>query len=550
LSEVLYRKWRPGTLNDLVGQDHITKTLLNAVNSDRISHAYLFCGPRGTGKTSTARILAKSINCESTNQGEPDNNCAQCENINLGRSMDLIEIDGASNRRIADIRELSEKIHYSPTSAKKKVYIIDEVHMLTQEAFNALLKTLEEPPNHAVLILATTDVQKIPSTIVSRCQRFDFKRIPLDAISHKLKLVCESESVDISSDALDLIARKSTGSLRDAENFLEQAIVTFGTTISVGNLIDFFNIDDHQLPIQIMNKLILSDLKGALISVSDFYEKGKDADQILLNMIELARSLILVKAKVVSEKELGESTWKSLTSVASKLEMPDLINMAKIFSAAQLQTSITPTFPLEIGIVQVFVNLRDSHKEISQTYYQVNSTQSKPTPVLNTPHKAIEIKPVNNSPELHPVTTTPPPFKSKPVESKEILKSINHVREGLSGELDSKWSELIKSLRQTGHRFNLGALLRGCHDKDIEGDFLIFKFKHVSHMERLQTEIDNPTVFAELNKVIQDILAKEYKIKIELLNDNQNSNQSPSQKSHLVKTVQAMGARIIEERGK
>ena len=154
LSEVLYRKWRPGTLTDLVGQDHISKTLRNAVDSDRVSHAYLFCGPRGTGKTSTARILAKAINCESPNEGEPDNVCSQCEDINSARALDLIEIDGASNRRIADIRELSEKIHYSPTNAKKKVYIIDEVHMLTQEAFNALLKTLEEPPAHAVLILS------------------------------------------------------------------------------------------------------------------------------------------------------------------------------------------------------------------------------------------------------------------------------------------------------------------------------------------------------------------------------------------------------------
>ena len=177
MSEVLYRKWRPGRLADLVGQDHIAQTLRQAVISDRLSHAYLFCGPRGTGKTSTARVLAKALNCLDPTEGDPDNICDLCMSVNEGRSLDLIEIDGASNRRIADIRDLTEKIHYSPSESKFKVYIIDEVHMLTQEAFNALLKTLEEPPPHAVLILATTDVQKVPLTIISRCQRLSLIHI-------------------------------------------------------------------------------------------------------------------------------------------------------------------------------------------------------------------------------------------------------------------------------------------------------------------------------------------------------------------------------------
>ena len=553
LSEVLYRKWRPGTLNDLVGQDHISKTLRNAVKSERISHAYLFCGPRGTGKTSTARILAKLINCESLNEGETNDTCSQCEDINLGRSLDLIEIDGASNRRIADIRELSEKIHYSPTSAKKKVYIIDEVHMLTQEAFNALLKTLEEPPPHAVLILATTDVQKLPATIVSRCQRFDFKRIDIESISSKLKLLSESESINIPSDALDLIARKSTGSLRDAENFLEQAIVSFGSEISLDNLREFFNIDDDYVAIQIFNSIIELDLKGALTLVKDFYQDGKEADQILANMISLSRSLILVKSEAISEKDLGESVWESLKLIASKLEMTDLIEIAKILSDSQRQHSITPIFPLEVGVAEIVTVLSANMSVPEIQDLAVNdSSEGTSKPIGINTEKTPSGKPVENIPSGKPVENIP---SGKPVgnissENKTLPKDANPVREGPSAELDNKWNDILKSLRQTGNRFNLAALLRGSHDKYINGDSIIFKFRHVSHMERLQTELDNPTVFAELNKVIQDMLAKEYQVEIELLEDNRNDNQPPSQKSHLVKTVQAFGGTIIEERGK
>ena len=546
LSEVLYRKWRPSTLSDLVGQEHISKTLRNAVKLDRIAHAYLFCGPRGTGKTSTARILAKSINCESTDQGNPDNNCVQCEDINLGRSMDLIEIDGASNRRIADIRELSEKIHYSPTSAKNKVYIIDEVHMLTQEAFNALLKTLEEPPSHAVLILATTDVQKVPATIISRCQRFDFKHISVEAISDKLRFVCESESVDISSDALDLIARKSTGSLRDAENFLEQVIVSFGTKISLDNLLEFFNIDDNQFAVKIITEIIESDLKNALNLVSDFYESGKDANHMLLNMIEIMRSLILVKANAISEKDLGESTWKSLNSVSSKLEMHDLINMVKVFSDSQLQNSITPIFPLEVAIVQVFISLKKLPKDKAQSFsksdmaFSVSESNQSDSYISQ---KSTHTESIKSSLKSQSITPNQ-------IEKKILSKDLNSIPKISDNELDEKWNDILKSLRQIGNRFNLAALLRGCHNKYIDGDSIVFKFKHISHMERLKTELDNPVVFGELNKVIQEILAKEYKVEIELLEDALNDNKSPSQNSHLVKTVQALGARIVEERGK
>ncbi|HSW58220.1 MAG TPA: DNA polymerase III subunit gamma/tau, partial [Dehalococcoidales bacterium] len=222
-SQVFYRKFRPQTLADVEGQSHVTQTLLNALKNSNISHAYLFCGPRGTGKTSTARILAKAINClNNQGRGEPCNECEMCQAIMQDRAMDVIEIDAASNRGIDDIRDLREKVNYSPTQARRKVYIIDEFHMLSREASNALLKTLEEPPPHVVFVLATTEAHKVLPTILSRCQHFDFHRLSRVDVTAKLNKISQVENINIDPQSLQMIARSTTGSMRDAENLLEQ----------------------------------------------------------------------------------------------------------------------------------------------------------------------------------------------------------------------------------------------------------------------------------------------------------------------------------------
>ncbi|GAI70863.1 unnamed protein product, partial [marine sediment metagenome] len=232
-SQVFYRKWRPQTLAEVVGQEQVTQTLLNALNNGRVSHAYLFCGPRGTGKTSTGRILAKAVNCLTNGKGEPCNTCPMCQAITEGRALDMIEIDAASNRGIDDIRGLRERVNYAPNQARYKVYIIDEVHMLTKEASNALLKTLEEPPPHVIFVLATTEAHKIIPTILSRCQRFDFRRISQTDVISKLTRICNTEGINMEPEALQLIAKAATGSLRDAENLLEQLTTYYGSDVGL-----------------------------------------------------------------------------------------------------------------------------------------------------------------------------------------------------------------------------------------------------------------------------------------------------------------------------
>ena len=562
MAEALYRKWRPGTLSELVGQNHVAHTLQQAVLTDRVSHAYMFCGPRGTGKTSTARILAKAVNCLSPSDGEPDDSCHMCLAVNEGRAIDLIEIDAASNRRIADIRDLTEKIHYSPAEGKFKVYIIDEVHMLTPEAFNALLKTLEEPPPHAILILATTDVHKVPLTIISRCQRFDFRRVPSQDIVKKLRKLCVEEAVEIEDEALMLVARKSTGSLRDAENILEQVIVSSEPPVTERDVRELLNLTDESLPADLLDLIADNQVKGSLVRLGEMIADGKEPTQIHSSLIEIIRVLILLKSNASDGSELGDALRDRLQNIAEKFSMERLIHIAKIISEVNFRDVLTRALPLEIAILESIMSPENSEPTPNQfqetnTVSTVNRKIEKQVverPAVNTEQKPKISKPINEKqtknivspPAVVSVTETNSKNEPSELETNEV--SLRTIASGDS--IDEHWNELLRSLRQTGKRFNLGALLRGCKERKIKDDTLVLTFLHSSHLDRMNSEIEDPLVHGQFESVVENVLGKKYKISVELASSEVKSRGPIAQQSHLVRAAQSLGARIVEERSK
>lgn len=294
---VMARKWRPQTFDEIIGQEHVTATIKNAILSDRIHHAYLFTGTRGVGKTTSARILAKALNCKNGPTAQPCGVCEHCRDITTGHHIDVQEIDGASNRGIDEIRELRDKVRYTPSSGRYKIYIIDEVHMLTSEAFNALLKTLEEPPSHVVFIFATTEVHKIPATILSRCQKFDFRRISQKEIFDRLSEIVEKEGSHIDPEALFIISKKADGSLRDAQSLLDQ-IISFSTEkVTALDVQRILGVVDQEVYFDLTECIITRDINRGMVIVDNIFSKGYDLHELTLGMLEHLRNLLIIKSK-------------------------------------------------------------------------------------------------------------------------------------------------------------------------------------------------------------------------------------------------------------
>ena len=352
MAEVLYRKWRPRALDEVVGQETVTNTLKNAVSSGRLTHAYLFCGPRGTGKTSTARILAKAVNCLDPQDGEPDNACENCLAIIEGRALDLIEIDAASNRGIDDIRDLSDRIGFAPTQSQYKVYIVDEVHMLTDAAFNALLKTLEEPPGHAIFILATTEVHKVPLTIVSRCQRYDFRRIPIEAIHQKLGQLSAAEDVEAEAEAIDLIARHSTGSLRDAENLLEQAVVSYGSPLTGDQVRDMLELTGDEDALDLCEMVVGRKLAEGLSLIGRIADQGSDLGQLQRAVTEFLRAVMLINSGAGDSSRYSDSTAERLAKIAAGADHGQVLRAVRAFAEADVRQDVSSPLPLELALAE------------------------------------------------------------------------------------------------------------------------------------------------------------------------------------------------------
>lgn len=352
-SQSLYRKWRSQTFDDLVGQEPIVRTLKNALKSNSLSHAYLFTGPRGTGKTSTARLLAKTVNCEHPRDGEPCNECMQCREITAGSSMNVIEIDAASNRGIDNIRELRERVMVPPATGKYKVYVLDEAHMLTTEAFNALLKTLEEPPDYAIFVLATTEVHKMLPTVISRCQPFYFKRITTRQIVEHLYFVAGQEGIQIERSAAELIARAAAGGMRDALSLLDQALAYAGNTISLAQIQTMLGVADPRTISRCITLIAQQDSSGVLHLINELAESETDLRQVNSQLMEFWRALMLDRAgaDAAAILDLTEDETREVKQLSAQFALEELIECARIFAQNELaqKNAGTPQLGLELA---------------------------------------------------------------------------------------------------------------------------------------------------------------------------------------------------------
>ncbi len=353
---VLARKWRPETFADVVGQKHVVLTLAAAVETDRVAHAHLFTGPRGVGKTTVARILAKSLNCSKGPTGEPCGECESCREIAAGRSLDVIEIDGASNRKIEDARGIRETVQYAPLSGRMKVYIIDEAHMLTREAFNALLKTLEEPPPHVVFVLATTEPGKIPETIASRCQRFDFHRISSTAIEARLAQISEAEGIEVAEGALKLVASRADGSMRDAVSLLDQLISVGKGKVASEDVSRVLGIPDSDVYFAISDAIASQDTGATLGALEKALESGFDARDLLDGFVDHTRNLLLVRSAPDPAKLVGRiADYTSHDGPSSRMGEDDLVRMVRIGVEAQAAAkwSTQPGLIVELALLRM-----------------------------------------------------------------------------------------------------------------------------------------------------------------------------------------------------
>ena len=540
--QVLYRKWRPQRFADVSGQDAVVQTLRQAVSRGRVAHAYLFCGPRGTGKTTAARILAKALNCEGLdptagpNDGDPDNTCPFCLDVNEGRALDLVEMDAASHRGIDDVRNLQERVFGAgPARGRAKVYIIDEVHMLTDFAFNALLKTLEEPAPWAYFVLCTTEPHKVLATIVSRCQRFDFRRIAPRDVQARLETVCEGEGYACEPPALDAIARATGGSVRDALNILEQTALSYGNTVPLSGVEELLGLSRDPRALELVRHVLAGDLKETLHVTTDATSSGLEPVPFHREVVERLRAVLLQKSGVAGVEESAVDS-DAVREIASTADWNSLLRALRLVGRANVRSSDGAGWlPLEIAVIEAASPVEEV------------APPAAPTPP---PQPA---PPRGEAPAPRPASTggqfsgpTPrrdyPPAPERAARGQELVPS---VPEGARAVQSSEWDALMNSLRrEKGKKFVLGALLLDCRQRYVEDSTLVLVFKNAANRDRLQEEMDHPPSKQAFSAAVAGTLGGELALRLETV---EATEQASNAHGHLVRSAMSLGAKIIQD---
>lgn len=511
MHKALYRAYRPQTFKDVVGQEHIIRTLKNQIQNNNVGHAYLFCGTRGTGKTSTAKIFARALNCQNSVDEEPCNECEVCKDILSDNIMDVIEIDAASNNSVDDIREIRENVKYTPAKCKYKVYIIDEVHMLSQGAFNALLKTLEEPPSYVIFILATTEPHKIPATILSRCQRFDFKRVTVKDMSTRMKEICDDVNVVVDDRALNLIARNSQGALRDALSILDQCMSFSENDIEYKDVVDLLGTVNIEQLFEMAEYVIKEDTKKCLEILNEFVVWGKDIKNLIDDLIDHFRNLMVCKVSSDLDEiiSLPEEIVEQLKAQASTIEVNDIIRILNILSTTQdaIKVSSNPRVLAEVSIMKLSQPMFDESKE----------SLLKRISNLEEVIKSGKIN-INNNVEIENKKETKETSEKNEVEAEEEV-FYEEVKSEDVELIEKSWENILTHIKKDKN-MPVYAILREAKEFNVSANNLYIVFD--DNFAFAKNKLSDEKTRNYIEGVIREILNRSFSIKIILKSESKN----------------------------